>query len=133
MKTVSGSWFDCKCHSTTYALQKRLPRASGSTLANTLGCPAHPAGCSGIPRPSETDRVPRGAGLASHLGRDDGAGQAAPRFPLRLRGRRPFVWSPPLSPWLLIISIFLVFQTNKCHYQAVGSSRRLQALPFGLN
>lgn len=45
----------------------------------------------------------------------------------------PSARSPPLSPQLLIISIFLVFQTNKCHYQAVGSSLRLQTLPLGLN
>lgn len=78
---------------------------------------------------------PPGSGLGSHLGPEarGAGGRAAPGAFLRVRSCRPFVWLSPLSPWLLIISIFLVFQTNKCHYQAVGSSRRLQALPLGLN
>ena len=99
-----------------------------STTSLVLGTGALPVkGPLPVPPPPDSRR-------GSHLRPEEwGGGQAAPRSFLRLRSCLPFVWLPPLSPWLLIISIFLVFQTNKCHYQAVGNSRRLQALPLGLN
>lgn len=73
--------------------------------------------------PSNLSGTGRGTGqVRGHLLRRSGPGSPTPSAR----------W-PPLSPRLLIISIFLVFQTNKCHYQAVGSSLRLQTLPLGLN
>lgn len=73
---------------------------------------------------------------SSLCGMGGGTGQVASLLLLprpRPGSPTPAARCPPLSPQLLIISIFLVFQTNKCHYQAVGSSLRLQTLPLGLN
>lgn len=101
------------------------PRPPPHCAPLTPPTPSHPTPCS--------HSRPRFQGWDRTWGQRRGAGRRRARSFLRLRYCLPFVWLPPLSPWLLIISIFLVFQTNKCHYQAVGSSRRLQALPLGLN
>lgn len=114
------------------------PKRINILVTSLLSAPTSGIWAPGSPRADPPPISPPSCWAGWHLGSGVGggwvgaalgarSGSPAALLPFLLFGCRLF------PPRLLIISIFRVFQTNKRHDQAVGSSRRLQALPLGLN